>query len=76
MVMDNGVAIGRRSNRYYYASAIAFTVASGRKLAGRSTKARTRTIESFEPTAPRAAFFRLDIAIPRRTASSKTAVTS
>ena len=42
IVMDNGVVIGRRSNRYYYASPIAFKVASGRELAAGSTKARTR----------------------------------
>jgi hypothetical protein len=40
ILMDNGVVVGSRSNRYYYVSPVAFEVAAGRKLSGRASKNR------------------------------------
>jgi hypothetical protein len=41
LLMSNGVIVGRRSNRYFYVSPIAYRVASGRKLSGKRNKAHT-----------------------------------
>ena len=41
ILMDNGVVVGSRSNRYCYVSLVAFEVASGRKLSGRGSKNRS-----------------------------------
>jgi hypothetical protein len=36
--MSNGMLIGSRSNQYFYVSPIAYRVAAGRELSGKSTK--------------------------------------